>query len=67
MTRSYALLKLLEHGPLSRQEIIEITGWTQAQVHSVLQYLVQLEKIAKNKKLWVNTNGVFEKNHIQCG
>ena len=65
MTRSYALLKLLEHGPLSRQEIIEITGWTKTQVHSVLQYLVQVEKIAKDKKLWVNTNGVFEKNYIQ--
>jgi hypothetical protein len=28
MTRSYALLKLLEHGPLSTREIEEITGWT---------------------------------------
>jgi len=65
MTRSYALLKLLEHGPLSRSEILEITGWTKQKVHSVLQYLSQLEKIAKNKKLWVNTNGVFEKSNIQ--
>ena len=65
MTRSYALLKLLEHGPLSRREIIEITGWTEKQVHSVLQYLVELGKISKDKKLWVNPNGVFEKNYIQ--
>ena len=65
MTRSHALLKLLEHGPLNRREIVEITGWTEKQVHSVLQYLVQLEKIAKDKKLWVNTNGVFEKNCVQ--
>lgn len=65
MTRSYALLKLLEHGPLSRSEILEITGWTKQQVHSVLQYLAELEKIIKDKKLWVNTNGIFEKNNIQ--
>lgn len=65
MTRSYALLKLLEHGPLSRRDIVEITGWTEKQVHSVLQYLVELGKIAKDKKLWVNPNGVFEKNYIQ--
>jgi DNA-binding IclR family transcriptional regulator len=65
MTRSYALLKLLEHGPLSRREIVEITGWTEKHVHSVLQYLAELGKIAKDKKLWVNTNGVFEKNYIQ--
>ena len=65
MTRSYALLKLLEHGPLSRREIAEITCWTESQVHSVLQYLAEIGKIIKDKKLWVNTNGVFEKNNIQ--
>ena len=65
MTRSYALLKLLEHGSLSRREIVEITGWTEKQVHSVLQYLAELGKIVKDKKLWVSTNGVFEKNYIQ--
>jgi DNA-binding IclR family transcriptional regulator len=65
MTRSYALLRLLEHGPLNRREIVEISGWTETQVHSVLQYLADLGKIAKDKKLWVNTNGVFEKKYIQ--
>lgn len=27
MTRCYAACKLLEHGPLSLREFIEITGW----------------------------------------
>jgi hypothetical protein len=27
MTRTYALLKLLDHGPLTMSEIIMITGW----------------------------------------
>lgn len=53
MTRSYAMLKLLEHGGLTRQELIEITGWTWRQVHSVLAHLSTNEKIVKDKKMWV--------------
>jgi len=53
MTRSYAMLKLLEHGGLTRQELIDITGWTWRQVHSVLAHLSTNEKIVKNKKMWV--------------
>lgn len=32
MTRTYALRRLLEHGPLTKREMGEITGWT---AHSV--------------------------------
>ena len=53
MTRSYAMLKLLEHGGLTRQELIDITGWTWRQVHSVLAHLSTNEKIVKDKKMWV--------------
>jgi hypothetical protein len=53
MTRTYAMLKLLEHGGLTRQELIDITGWTCRQVHSVLAHLSTNEKIVKDKKMWV--------------
>ena len=53
MTRSYAMLKLLEHGGLTHQELIDITGWTWRQVHSVLAHLAFNEKIRKDKKMWV--------------
>jgi hypothetical protein len=47
------MLKLLEHGGLTRQELIDITGWTWRQVHSVLAHLSTNEKIVKDKKMWV--------------
>jgi hypothetical protein len=47
------MLKLLEHGGLTRQELIDITGWTWRQVHSVLAHLSTNEKIRKDKKMWV--------------
>jgi hypothetical protein len=53
MTRTYAMMKLLEHGGLTRQELLEITGWTSRQVHSTLAHLSENEKIRKDKKMWV--------------
>jgi|DEB19_MinimDraft_2_1074335.scaffolds.fasta_scaffold279410_1 predicted transcriptional regulator len=52
MTKSYALKKLLEHGALKRHEIVEITGWTKAHVHSVLQYLAEIETIKRENGKW---------------
>lgn len=28
MTRCYAACRLLEHGPLTKREFVEITGWS---------------------------------------
>ena len=53
MTRSHALKRLLEHGELTRAEILEITGWTSKQVHYTLAYLSDLGAIVKNKKAWI--------------
>lgn len=53
MTRRYAIQKLLEHGGLTRKEIIEITGWTTKQVHSALSYLSAVGLIEKQNKLWI--------------
>lgn len=52
MSRSYALKKLLEHGALTRREIVEITGWKEKQVHFTLAYLSQTGQIIKHGKAW---------------
>lgn len=52
MTRSYALTKLLEHGALTRQELREITGWTDKQLISVLTYLSAFGKIESVNRKW---------------
>ena len=36
MTRKYALARLLEHGPLSIAELLEITGWDRRAVWAAL-------------------------------
>jgi predicted transcriptional regulator len=53
MSRTHALKKLLEHGPLTRREIVEITGWKAKQVHFTLAYLSQTGAIVKQEKAWV--------------
>ena len=53
MTRTHALKRLLEHGGLTRKEIVEITGWTTKQVHYSLAYLADIGHIVKSKKAWV--------------
>ena len=40
MTRTYALRKLLEHGPMTRREITECTGWTRDVVNHALRALM---------------------------
>ncbi len=64
MTKTHALLKLLEHGPLTRQEMREITLWTDRQIHSTLQYLSREDRIRpvgkkgmNNQTPWALTNG----------
>lgn len=36
MTRTYALTQLLKHGAMTREDMIECTGWTCRQVDSAL-------------------------------
>ncbi len=52
MTRTYALKRLLEHGALTRKEIIKITGWSEKQVHYTLAYLSEIGAIVKKQKAW---------------
>lgn len=36
MTRTYALLRLLEHGPLTYSELLQITKWEREQLQQEL-------------------------------
>ena len=40
MTKTYALKRLLEHGPLTPTEMRQITGWTIKQVHGTLDEML---------------------------
>jgi transcription initiation factor IIE alpha subunit len=52
MTRTYALTKLLEHGELTRKELREITGWTEKQLRSAINYLTETGKIVNAGRKW---------------
>ncbi len=45
MTRTYALKRLLEHGPLTTRQMRAITGWTLKQVHHTLDELLSCELV----------------------
>lgn len=47
MTRVHALKRLLEHGPLTRAEIVEQTGWSQNTVTAALRNL-RLQKVLRS-------------------
>lgn len=41
MTRAHAMRRLLEHGPLTWGELLEITGWSYDQLRCVVAWLMQ--------------------------
>lgn len=41
MTRTYAAKRLLEHGPLTLREFMEITGWQYESARTALDLLIQ--------------------------
>ena len=42
MTRRHAAKRLLEHGPLTADEMRQITGWSVKVVHTTLWHLANL-------------------------
>lgn len=52
MTRTYALLRLLELGPLDRKEIREITGWPEDKLKYVLHGQYNVGNIQKHEGKW---------------
>lgn len=41
MTRAHAMLRLLEHGPLTYRQAVEITGWPPRAVQHALATLMR--------------------------
>jgi hypothetical protein len=52
MTRTYALLRLLELGPLTRKEIREITGWPEQKLRFVLHGQSNVGKVQNHEGIW---------------
>jgi DNA-binding IclR family transcriptional regulator len=49
MTRQYAALKLLEHGPLMLAEFVAITGWPYQSTYKVLAELIDIGAIKRER------------------
>lgn len=47
MSRTYALKRLLEHGPMTPTQIRDCTRWTLKQVHQVLDCLLSNELVKR--------------------
>lgn len=47
MTRFYAAVSLFEHGPLTRSEFVEITGWPPGACDKMLARLVDEGRIER--------------------
>ena len=52
MTRAHAMKELLNHGALTRKELLEITGWTPEKVRYTLSYLSEKHLIVKKQGKW---------------
>lgn len=66
MTRTYALLRLLELGPLDRKQIREITGWTEDKLKFVLHGQSQVGKVINIDGKWHRRyeDGVLQENNL---
>lgn len=51
MNRTYTAKRLLEHGPLTQAEFLEITGWEERQARRVLQQLLDT-KVVTFRSQW---------------
>jgi DNA-binding IclR family transcriptional regulator len=52
MTRTYALLKLLDHGDLAMAEIIAITGWPACRARKTVSHLSSSGRIKSKSGKW---------------
>ncbi len=66
MTRTYALLRLLELGPLDRKEIREITGWSEQNLKYVLAGAARNQTVTSLYGKWHRKyeDGVFQKDTL---
>ena len=52
MTRTYALLRLLELGPLDRKQLREITGWDEQKLRFVLHGQRNVGRVENHEGKW---------------
>lgn len=66
MTRTYALLKLLELGPLTRKELREITGWPEERLKFVLHGQSKVGRVESCDGKWYRRyeDGVLQKDTL---
>jgi len=66
MTRTYALLKLLELGPLNRKDIREITGWAEQKLKFVIAGAANKGTITSIDGIWYRQyeDGVLQKDTL---
>lgn len=64
MTKTYALKRLLEHGPMTAKEIAECTRWGSKAVHSTLDCLLESGLVERKSGKYIaeiaNWAGVVE-------
>lgn len=53
MTREYVMKRLLEHGPLTIAELLEITGWQRRAVWAALDGIGAKAKNVNGKRCYV--------------
>ena len=56
MTHTYAARRLLEHGPLTMAEFMEITGWSWNSARSALNRLMERGEVYAEK---INRNRIY--------
>lgn len=52
MTRAYAARRLLEHGPISFKEFLEITNWPYQKARNTIKHLAEKGDIQSTKNGW---------------
>jgi len=57
MTRTYALKRLLEHGNMTRREIMEVMGGNESSASEAICALCNQGIINKKGWAWTNANG----------
>lgn len=55
MTRTYALKRLLEHGPMTPVEIRDCTRWSIKDVHRTLEHLLTFEIVTRRGRHYILT------------
>jgi hypothetical protein len=65
MTRTYALLMLLDLGPLSRKEIRDITGWPESRLKHILSGCSANGTIESRDGIWYRSrDGVLTESTL---